>query len=563
MRRRFFSPPSPTMSSEPERARNPVGPARPACPASPSRGHDGYYRPRTHASPAVFVRRAVQKILAALLFCTILPLLSAADIDEAYTLYNRGRYEAAAAALESLRDRGELEGPDLGLLGMCYLHLDRLEDARQAITMAGRLNPGNYTVLLARGNLFLYQEKYDEAEAVFRRADSFFPGRMEPRNGIAAAFAGRAFESLRAGDYEAAAEMAGRAWELQPENLKLLTARIAALRQTDRTEELRSAYRDYLEQQPDSADAHAGLGLLLYADGLKSDGLKSDGLTERGRTEEPLTKQAQGDESQGEQPLTKQAFLHLRQAVELDAADPEPFLILARKARSENNTAGARTLASEAVGKAVQLYNMYRMQAAREMDQGESRDPEGIKRIKVLSEQARRPERILEESLQELIDLYPEKQALLAELRRLSRWYASSSEIRTVLAEQLMEAGRLEEARGEWEALAEDFPLYYRAHLGLGRCHDIEENLTRAALSYRRALDLASDKPEVYRRLRELYDRMGKPDVYLQILEMQILKDKYNPLLYDEAAAAADALGRPGIAAEYRERAEKIRAARD
>ncbi|MGC9313765.1 MAG: tetratricopeptide repeat protein, partial [Sediminispirochaetaceae bacterium] len=226
-------------------------------------------------------------------------MLPAADIDEAYTLYNRGRYEAAAAALESLRDRGELEGPDLGLLGMCYLHLDRLEDARQAITLAGRLSPGNYTVLLARGNLLLYQEKYDEAEEVFRRADSFFPGRMETRNGIAAAFAGRAFESLRAGDYEAAAEMAGRAWELQPENLKLLTARIAALRQTDRTEELRSAYRDYLELQPESADAHAGLGLLLYADGLKSDGLKSDGLkgddlkgddlTERGRTEQPLT----------------------------------------------------------------------------------------------------------------------------------------------------------------------------------------------------------------------------------------------------------------------------------
>ncbi len=539
MRRRFSSPPSPTMSSEPERA---ASPGRLEMPVRPI----VMLRPRTHASPAVLVRRTVQKILAALLFCTILPLLPAADIDEAYTLYNQGRYEAAAAALESLRDRGELDGADLGLLGMCYLHLDRLEDAQQAITLAGRLSPGNYTVLLARGNLLLYREKYNEAEAVFRRADSFFPGRMETRNGIAAAFAGRAFESLRAGDYEAAAEMAGRAWELQPENLKLLTARIAALRQTDRTEELRSAYRDYLELQPDSADAHAGLGLLLSAGGMG---------------DESLSEEALSGEVLNEEALTKQALFHLRKAVELDAADPEPFLILARKARGENNIKEARTLVSEAVGKAVQLYNMYRMQAAREMEQGQSRDPEGVKRIKALSEQARRPERILEESLRQLIDLYPDTEALLAELRRLSRWYASSSEVRTVLAEQLTKAGRLEEARGEWEALAEDFPLYYRAHLGIGRCNALEGKLSPAALSYRRALDLAPDKPEVYRRLRELYNRMGKPEVYLQVLEMQILKDKYNPLLYDEAAAAADGLGRPGIAVEYRERAEKIRAA--
>jgi len=45
----------------------------------------------------------------------------------------------------------------------------------------------------------------------------------------------------------------------------------------------------------------------------------------------------------------------------------------------------------------------------------------------------------------------------------------------------------------------------------------------------------------------------------LQVLEMQILKDKYNIILYEEAALAAEAVEKLQQAELYRQRAQTLR----
>jgi tetratricopeptide (TPR) repeat protein len=249
---------------------------------------------------------------------------------------------------------------------------------------------------------------------------------------------------------------------------------------------------------------------------------------------------------------TDAAREYLQRAVELDCTDPEPFLILGREAVETGSTRGARSLIQEAVGKAVQLFNMYRMQAAREMDLADSQDPEMLAHLKTLSQQSERPQQLLEESLSLLTELYSDPEQLIDDLRRLADWYSSSPEVQTVLAQQLTGAGYLD------QALSERVPFYYKAHLGLAGCYRQTGKLTPAALSGRRALDLAPGEPKVYRELREIYQEMGKPEVYLQVLELQLLKKKYNPLLFRQAAEAAEEVGKTEAAERYRRRAQSL-----
>jgi tetratricopeptide (TPR) repeat protein len=111
-----------------------------------------------------------------------------AQIQRAYRLYNEGDYRRAAEILEGLKDRGIIEG------------------AEAAAEFASRLDPEDYLVLVARGNLALYGEDYSNAERLFRRARSIFPARPEAKNGIAAALAGEALGMMREGEFASAAD---------------------------------------------------------------------------------------------------------------------------------------------------------------------------------------------------------------------------------------------------------------------------------------------------------------------------------------------------------------------
>ncbi len=463
-------------------------------------------------------------LLGLLLFGLCTFSVSANELQLALSYYNRQEFDQAKQLLEPLRDTGRLDASGFALLALCQLNTQEIDAARQAITIARRLDPGNYLVRVAGGNLQLHLSEYRQAAALFEELYQEYPHHGETRQGYIQARVGLSLTAFRSSDYETALEEIERALSLQPDNPDLISYKISVLRHTDRREALEHAYRRYLELRPASADAHAGLGTLL--------------------------------KNRGEDAAAREHFL---KAVRYDAADPQPFLFLGREAVAAGETGRARSLVQEAVGKAVLMFNKFRMQAAQEMETGNREDPDRLQRVKSLSEQSKRPKRLLEESLSALIGLYSDPENLLAELQRLAEWYASSTDVRTVLAEQLMAAGFIDRAEAEWEGLIEQYPYYTRAQLGLAECHRRQGQLTKAALAARRALDLEPEDRQVYRCLQTIYNQKGKPEVYLQVLEMQILKDKYNIILYEEAALAAEAVDKLQQAELYRQRAQTLR----
>jgi len=445
-------------------------------------------------------------------------------LQQALLYYNDGNFAGATQLLEELRDQGRLEASGCALLAMCYLNTQEIEAARQAVTVATRLDPKDYLVQVAQGNLHLHLGEYRQAEALFQRLHAAYSQREETRQGCVQAIVGLSLQAVQRGDFAAAADHVERALKLQPDNPQLLSHKISVLRQTGRVQELEQAYRRYIKLRPAGGDAHAGLGTLL---------------------------KERGEESSARD--------HFKKAVRYDTADPQPYLELGTRAAAEGQLDRARSLVQEAVGKAVQMFNSYRMQAAREMERENTQEADRLQRLQSLSDQSERPKRILEESLSVLTGLYTDADVLLEDLQRLAEWYSSSTEVRTVLAEQLMAADCIEGAQTEWSALIEQYPYYYRAQLGLAECQRRQGRLTKAALAGRRALDLAPEEPEVYRSLETIYRQMGKPEVYLQVLEMRIMKDKYNILLCEQAARAAAAVGDEPEAELYRERAQKLR----
>lgn len=548
-------------------------------PAVPSAGADHGRGAGARISVAVF-------LFAVFLFSAASSAV-AQEMDDAYRFYREGDFERAAEVVESLVDRGQASPSDMAFLGTCYLNMGNVEKADEIIGAAAMLAPDAYPVMLARGNLALARSRYGEAEEIFRRARERFSSRREAQEGAALAAYGRAAELIEAGEYEQALPPLRRAAAAQPENERLLAALIAVLRKTGGREELLDAYERYLELHPYSADALAGRGLLL---------------AEMGQTIRAL-----GD---------------LKKAADLDTSEPEVYYALALRSMERGELEEARTMLHETIGKAVQLYSMYRIQAAQAMEgsgakqespadghaeiavgrgkrtngageasrtsgagaatghEAESAAVEGaaidgaavngpgadgagarLRKLKELSESARRPQKLLREALELLPETYQNRSLLLDDLRRLADWYPSSVDLRAALARELAGRGETAEAREIWRELTERFAFYYQGHLGAGRSYEQEGNYARALLCYRRALDLAGEEPEVYRHLRELYRRRDEMPAYRQLLKEQMLKDAYNPLLYEEAAAAEETAGDTAAADRYRQRAEELREA--
>ncbi len=429
--------------------------------------------------------------------------VTAQQIREAYHLYEQEKFIEVVDILESLNKRGALGASEAALLGMSYLNLEKYDDAKRAIDLASWLDPNNYMTLLAEGNLRLLNGDFLRAVEVFSKAHSLYPNRPEARAGLDAA----------------------------------LKRRIAALKGTEKTEELEQSYRRYIDFMPTSGDAYAALGTLLF---------------ESGRRDEALS--------------------YLERAVELDTNAAEPYFIIGKMAaageyRNGMNREDARSFIHESIGKAVRLYSMYRMEAARRMQEnggkpGE-RDERSIEMLKELSESAEEPLSLLREALSLLPELYTDKDEFLADLRRLSEWYPSSAEIQEALAEAYFNTGRKEAAEEVWSNLIRRFPLNYKGHLGLGQCRMERRDYRGASLSLRRALDISPRTEELYVLLQRLYRRWQGHREFLEILEQRMLKDGYNPVLYRFAADTAHGLGLEEKAGEYRRSAEQLAAERE
>jgi tetratricopeptide (TPR) repeat protein len=449
------------------------------------------------------------------------------DMDEAYRLYERGEFEKAAQIVEPLVDRGSANASDMAFLGTCYLNMGAVETADEVIRAAALLDPDAYPVILARGNLALARERYEEAEMHFNDALERFPDRREAKHGVALAASGHASDLMETGEHERALEALRRAIDAQPRDERLLATLIALLRRLGRTEELLEAYDRYLELDPENAEALAGRGVLLHDTGR-----------------------------------TRQALPDLHKAADLDTADPEAYSILAERSMEQGDIEHARTMLHEAVAKAVQLYSMYRMQAAKAVrDSDESAEQADVRltRLKELARSAERPRQLLREALEMLPHAYDDPDLYLSDLRRLSEWYPSAVEIRAALADELTRRDRIADARAIWRELTEHSAFYYPGHLGAGRSYERESDHGRALLSYRRALDLAPDEPAVYRHLHRLYRKRGDMQGYLELLEQQMLKEPYIPLLFDQAAEAARGVGDDAAADRYSRRAGELR----
>jgi len=473
------------------------------------------------------------------------------ELEQIEQYYQAGEYSRAAEMLEQRRDSGHITPAGLSFLALCYLQMEDISAAEGALAISERLDPEGYLLLIAKGNLLMIKEEYTSAERVFQRARELYPRQSAPQSGMVHAVYAQALQHLRAHEYAKAADLLGRADSIQPGNREVMAARIAALKQTLRYEELKEVYRRFIDLYPNYPDTYAGLGVVLW-----------------------------------EQNEISKALPYLQRAVELDSQDPMAFFLLGQRASRQGEKERARSLLREAIGKAVYMYSRYQMEVAGELQsqkqtqkqtlnsshrsegpssqegtgdqQSAEEEAERIERLRELSRSAEKPQQIIKDSLELLPELYENDDELQQDLEQLSRWYPNSVEIRSHLAEYYFGMDLIDAALKEWQALTEKFPFNAEAHLGVGRSYMALQRFDRALLSLRRALDLAPEDREVYTYLEQLYEMKNNKNEYLDVLEHRLLRDRYNPQLLQAAARAARSQGRDDLAEEYLQRAKDL-----
>ncbi len=466
-------------------------------------------------------------------------------------LYRSGKYRQAAELLEQRRDVGRITPNQLAFLALCYLQLEDLSAAKEALTISERLAPDGYLFLIAKGNLHMLKGEYALAQTMFEKAHTLYPQQSGPRAGIVQAEYAHALQHLQERDYEKAADLLVHAHSLQPDNSRIMSARIAALKHTSRKDELLNVYHRFIEINPHYPDAYAGLGTLLW------------------------------EENQREK-----AFRYLEKAVELDSQDPMPFYILGRRASDKDNAQAARSLLKEAIGKAVYLYGRYQVEVAEQLKANKSHvssaaasssvtaaeqdasssfsqnaaeaEAARIEKLRELSRSSEQPKQIILNSLELLTELYDNEKKLRSDLETLSRWYPNSMEIRAHLAEHYYEAGLIDTALQTWEELSEQFPFNSDVHVGIGRCYQALDNFSYALRAFRRALDLSPEDPQVYAELEHLLNQTGSHEEYLVLLKRRLLRDRYNIQLLQEAIHAARKEGEIKTAEKYQRRIDQI-----
>lgn len=467
------------------------------------------------------------------------------ELEHIEQYYQAGEYRRAAEMLEQRRDSGHISPAGLSFLALCYLQMEDISAAEEALAISERLDPDGYLLFIAKGNLLMVKEEYTLAQEVFQRARELYPRQSAPQAGVVHALYAQALQQLKSNEYAKAADLLGRADGIQPGNREVMAARIAALKHTTRFDELKEVYRRFIELYPHYPDTYAGLGVVLWEQNNKSEALP-----------------------------------YLQKAVELDSQDPRAFFLLGQRASRRGEKERARSLLREAIGKAVYLYSRYQMEVAGQIQsqkqtQKQSQDSakgsngsgeqpraeeeaERIERLRELSRSAEEPRKIIQDSLNLLPDLYDKDEELRHDLEQLSRWYPNSVEIRTHLAEYYFGADLLDAALKEWQDLTQKFPFNAEAHLGIGRCYMVLQRFDPALLSLRRALDLAPEEPEVYQYLEQLYEMNDNKKEYLDLLEHRLLRDRYNVQLLQAAARAARSQGRDALAEEYLQRVEDL-----
>jgi tetratricopeptide (TPR) repeat protein len=471
----------------------------------------------------------------------------------AVELYNQGMFEEASRLLEPMLDEGRAEPFDQALLGLCYLRLDRLEEAEAVLAQARRRDSALSIVHLGLGQLGFQRRRFDEAYRSFSRAEQLDPQSRDAREGRIASLINRGAEHYSEGEPDEAEEKFRQALELDPDsvpalrNLAILEleqgnagqaaihlekARILSpadtqvqtllVRLRERQEDPAALMRELqrlVELQPRNADAWARLGILY--------------------------------EQHGNAAQAETAF---EQAEQWGSSEPYPYYWLARSRASVS-------MAHLAAGKAVQKAGLLRFQAAQNIEEKEGDLEESdLERLKELSERIEEPLKILEDTLGLLQELRDDPEAFREDLLLLNDWYPHSVELREALAGFYQDRGNWSEALAVWEGVLRDHPTSMKALAGRAKALERLGRLREALSAFRRALDQDPRNAERYRDLLRIYGKLDREEELRTYLREQTLKDPRNPLLFGKLAELEERLGYPEEAAAHRRRQAELEA---
>ncbi len=192
--------------------------------------------------------------------------------------------------------------------------------------------------------------------------------------------------------------------------------------------------------------------------------------------------------------------------------EPYPYFRPAEIFSSRGETDKALSLVHRAIGKAIQKSGLIQMEAVGRIQEKEgelvAEDFEALHELFALIEE---PLEVLKESISLLRKLHRDNDGFEDDLRLLSSWYPSSSELKIALGNLLLEEKRWEEALTLWQKLLRKHPNSVKAHLGMTLTLKMPGRPDEASLSYLRALDLDPGDPRIYAG-RALYLSASKPD---------------------------------------------------
>ena len=413
----------------------------------------------------------------------------------------------------------------MAVLGMTYTRLGMYAKAEQVLDEAHRLAPEDPQVLNALAMLEFATGNYSAAYRWLDLAPSSRESSAQSIQVLAASLINRSVSLYQQGDLDQAAAALEEARQLDPNNARVIAMLIQLYRQQGHSSRLIDLYRDFIKIQPENAQAHAELGILL---------------DEAGRSSAAET-----------------AFL---QAELLSTEEPYPYFYLARRAAEEQvPPSELHTRLHLAIGKAVRKISSIRVQAAGSFQQQQGNlTAEDLKALEELTSRSERPKQVLQDSIELLKQTYERLSEYEQDLERLIEWYPHSLELRCALGKVLEEQGRYDDARLHWRALLSDFSNAAEAHLGLARSLQGLGRDEAAQVAYRRARDIAPENPQVYHALQELYSAAGREQKLLQLYTDIYERERTNSTLIYAWAELEEQLGLKEQAAVHRLRAAEL-----
>ncbi|NSL89055.1 tetratricopeptide repeat protein [Chitinophaga sp. Mgbs1] len=174
-------------------------------------------------------------------------------IQRAQLLLQQGRFQDALTALRQYLNTSANDPDALFLLAICYMELDRQDDAEAVISNALSLAPDDDRFFYLRARVALNKNQLNTALEAIREAVAINPHHADY-------FGMWSQILLFKKDYQEALHKAEEGLAIDPENLVCLNLRSNALFNLGKKEEAFSDLHEALEHNPENAYTHANLG---------------------------------------------------------------------------------------------------------------------------------------------------------------------------------------------------------------------------------------------------------------------------------------------------------------